>query len=174
MAKNLIIYYSRRGQNYVNGSIKNLAKGNAELISGFIRDAVGADVFEVDTVKPYSADYMTCTEEAKDELRINARPELKKVLDSVADYDTVFVVGPNWWGVYPMALYTQLEKLDFTGKTVHYVVTHEGSGLGSVPRTMPESCKGAKIGKSFAVHGGSAPMSEMQVASWAKDCVKSY
>ena len=24
--KNLIIYYSRRGQNYVNGSIKNLAK----------------------------------------------------------------------------------------------------------------------------------------------------
>ena len=31
--KNLIIYYSRRGQNYVNGSIKNLARGNAEVIT---------------------------------------------------------------------------------------------------------------------------------------------
>ena len=30
MEKNLIIYYSRKGQNYVNGAIKNLAKGNTE------------------------------------------------------------------------------------------------------------------------------------------------
>lgn len=172
MVKNLIIYYSRRGENYVDGVIKTLVKGNAELIAGYIRDAVGADVFEVDTVKPYSADYMTCTEEAKAELQQKARPELKVYLESVADYDNIFVVGPNWWGIYPMALYAQLERLDFTGKTVHYVVTHEGSGLGGVPRTMPTSCKGAKIGKSFAVHGGSAPRSEKQVASWAKDCVK--
>ena len=27
MAKNLIIYYSRKGQNYWNGSIKNIAIG---------------------------------------------------------------------------------------------------------------------------------------------------
>ena len=38
--KNLIIFYSRRGQNYVNGSIKNLSKGNAELITEFISEAV--------------------------------------------------------------------------------------------------------------------------------------
>jgi flavodoxin len=62
--KNLIIYYSRRGQNYINGSIKNLDKGNAEVITGFIRNAVDADVFEVDTVKPYDKDYMVCIEEA--------------------------------------------------------------------------------------------------------------
>ena len=43
--KNLIIYYSRRGQNYVNGSVKNLEKGNAELITEFIKGAVDADVF---------------------------------------------------------------------------------------------------------------------------------
>ena len=28
MAKTLIAFYSRRGQNYVDGSIRNLAKGN--------------------------------------------------------------------------------------------------------------------------------------------------
>lgn len=27
MANNLILYYSRKGENYCNGSIKNLAKG---------------------------------------------------------------------------------------------------------------------------------------------------
>lgn len=170
--KNLIIYYSRRGQNYVNGSIKNLAKGNAELITAFIRDAVGADIFEVDTVKPYNTDYMVCIEEAKAELRAKARPELKEYLDCVDSYDNIFVVGPNWWGIYPMAMYAQLEKLDFTGKTVHYVVTHEGSGLGDVPKTMKDACKGAKIGASLAVHGGSAPASKSQVENWARNAVK--
>ena len=169
--KNLIIYYSRRGQNYVNGSIKSLAKGNAELITEFIQNAVDADVFEVDTVKPYDKDYMVCIEEAKAELRAKARPELKEMLDDISDYDNSFVVGPNWWGIYPMALYTQLEALDFSGKTVHYVVTHEGSDLGGVPKTIPDACKGAKIGASLAVQGGSAPSSKDQVENWAKKAV---
>ncbi len=169
--KNLVIFYSRRGQNYVNGSVKNLSKGNAELITGFISNAVDADVFEVDTVKLYDQDYMVCIEEAKAELRAKARPELKEYLKSVDAYDNIFIVGPNWWGIYPMAIYNQLEKLDFTGKTVHYVVTHEGSGLGGVPKTMKKACKGAKICESLAVHGGSAPSSEAKVANWARKAV---
>ena len=170
--KSLVIYYSRRGQNYVNGSVKNLVKGNAEIITEFIKDAIDADVFEVDTVKPYDKDYMVCIEEAKAELRANARPELKEMLNDISEYDNIFIVGPNWWGIYPMALYTQLEALDFTGKTVHYVVTHEGSALGGVPKTISASCKGAKIGASLAVHGGSASGSEKQVTDWAIKAVR--
>ena len=65
MSRNLIIYYSRRGQNYVGGSIVNLARGNTELVVGYIADAVGADLFEVVTAKPYSEDYTACTEEQR-------------------------------------------------------------------------------------------------------------
>lgn len=32
MGKILIAYYSRRGENYWNGSIRNLAKGNTEVV----------------------------------------------------------------------------------------------------------------------------------------------
>ena len=80
---NLIVYYSRKGQNFWNGSIVDLAKGNTERVAEFIQKAVGGDLFEIETVKEYSKDYMTCTEEAKAELRENARPELKKYLDSI-------------------------------------------------------------------------------------------
>ncbi len=114
---------------------------------------------------------MVCIEEAKAELRAKARPKLKAMLDDISEYDNVFVVGPNWWGIYPIALYTQLEALNFTGKTVHYVVTHEDSGFGGVPKTMSASCKGAKLGKSLAVHGGSVPSSKTQVENWAKKAV---
>ena len=51
MSKNLIIYYSRKGQNYWNGSIKNLDKGNTEIVAEFIQKSVGGDLFEIETVK---------------------------------------------------------------------------------------------------------------------------
>ena len=81
MASNLIIYYSRKGENYVNGSVKVLSKGNTETVAEFIRDAVGGDLFQIETVKEYPADYFACIEEAQAEGRANARPELKAYLD---------------------------------------------------------------------------------------------
>lgn len=167
MAKNLVIYYSRRGQNYSGGNIVELEKGNAELIAGYIEAATGADVFEVETVREYAEDYTKCTEEAKDELRQNARPALVKYLDSVAGYDNIFVVGPCWWGTYPMAMFTQLERLDFKGKKVLPVMTHEGSGMGSSERDLKRICKGAKIARGLAVQGTRAPQAEKTVADWA-------
>lgn len=95
MSNILIVYYSRKGQNYWSGSTKDLKKGNTEIVAEMIRDAVGGDLFEVDTVKPYSEDYTTCTEEVQQELRENARPELKKYMDSLDGYDTVFVGYPK-------------------------------------------------------------------------------
>lgn len=100
MANILIAYFSRKGQNYVNGQIKNLAKGNTERVAEFIQQAVG-DLFEIETVREYPEDYTRCTEAAKEELRAKARPELKNFLDSVDGYDTVFLGYPNWWGPCP-------------------------------------------------------------------------
>ena len=51
MANILIAYYSRKGQNYWNGSIKNLAKGNTEVVAEMIQKTVGGDLFEIETVK---------------------------------------------------------------------------------------------------------------------------
>ena len=171
MAKNLIIYYSRKGENYWNGGIKNIAKGNTEIVAEFIQNAVGGDLFEIETVKTYAADYYECIDDAKQELRSNARPELKKYLDGIGEYDNVFVCGPCWWGTVPMAVFTQLEKLDWNGKKVMAVMTHEGSGLGCCERDLKKICKGAAFEKGLAVHGADASKSEKTVAAWAKTVV---
>ena len=171
MSKNLIIYYSRKGQNYVNGSIVSLKKGNTEVAAEFIQKAVGGDLFEIETVKAYSADYMTCTQEAQAELRAGERPELKRYLDSVAGYDNVFVCGPCWWGTFPCAVFSQLERLDWTGKKVFALMTHEGSGLGHCERDLKKVCAGATVGGGIAVRGADVARSEGAVAAWAKQCV---
>lgn len=171
MAKNLIIYYSRKGQNYRNGAICDIPKGNTEIVAEFIQKAIGGDLFEIETVKPYSADYHVCTDEAKKELRENARPELKKYLDSIDPYDNIFICGPCWWGTFPCAIFTQLEKLDFSGKKVMTVMTHEGSGLGNSERDLKKICAGAAFEHGLAVYGTDAPKSESMVAAWAKSVV---
>ena len=89
MAKNLIIYYSRKGENYVNGRIESLQKGNTEICVEYIRKSVGGDLFEIQTVNDYSKDYHKCTEEAAQEVKVNARPELTQYLDNVDSYDNV-------------------------------------------------------------------------------------
>lgn len=165
--KNLIIYYSRRGENYVDGSVQDLPKGNTEIVVEFIRDAVGADLFEVRTVQPYPEDYMECTRVAKEEQRQNERPQLQAYLDNVDGYENIVVAAPCWWGTCPYAVLTQLERLDLKGKKVFPVMTHEGSGLGSFPRTLKRTCKGAKIAKGLAVHGAEAARSEDAVKAWA-------
>ena len=98
MAKNLILYYSRKGENYWGGKIVNLKKGNTERVAEFIQNAVGGYLFEVDTVKTYPADYHKCTAEAQAALRAGERVEPKAYLDNLADYDTIFVGVPQLVG----------------------------------------------------------------------------
>ncbi|WP_455645501.1 flavodoxin [Methanosphaera sp.] len=153
MSKSLIIYYSRDGENYSNGDIINLPIGNAERIANYIQEKTGADTFKIETVKAYPKDYMKTTEIAEEELKNNARPELKKYIDNIDEYDEIYICSPNWWETLPMAMFTQLEKLDFTGKTVKTVITHEGSEIGRVMRDIHKLCKGANIKKAIAIYG---------------------
>lgn len=97
---NLIVYYSRKGQNYWNGSIVDLAKGNTERVAEFVQKAVGGDLFEIETVRQYSRDYMVCIDEAKQELHDGARPELVRYPESLDGYDTIFVGYPNWCSAF--------------------------------------------------------------------------
>ena len=168
---NLIVYYSRKGQNYWNGSIVDLAKGNTERVAEFVQKAVGGDLFEIETIREYSKDYMTCTEEAKAELREGARPELRKYPESLDQYDTIFVGYPNWWGTMPMCMFTLLEKYDLSGKTIIPFCTNEGSGMGSSERDLKNLCKGATVKAGLSVHGAEAAESESKVAAWAKKSV---
>lgn len=44
----LIAYFSRKHQNYVNGMLKNLEVGNMEIAAGIIQRLTGADLFKLE------------------------------------------------------------------------------------------------------------------------------
>ena len=169
MAKTLVLFYSRAGANYLGGNIVNLKKGNclvvAEKIVETLRQAQGdgVDIFQVEPVKEYSADYTKCTEEAQEELRANARPSYKGDID-ISPYDTIVIGYPIWWGTFPMPLWTFLENHDFTGKKIVPFSTHEGSGLGSSVSDLKKICKGAMVTEGTAIRGSRAEGCDAEVS----------
>lgn len=172
MSKTLIIYYSRRGENYVSGEIVNLEKGNTEFIVDYLKEATGGDVFHVDSVKDYCMEYTDCIKESKEEFMNNERPELKAYLESIDKYEDIIIAAPNWWGTYPMPVFTQLEKLDFTGKNLYPVITHEGSGFANTLEWLKKICVGADIKEGLSIHGAKAQESKDVVEEWVKLCLE--
>jgi flavodoxin len=164
----LIAYFSRSGNNYVNGNIINLPVGNTEIVAKRIKEMVGGDLFKINSIKKYSEDYRVCTEEAQQELRTNARPELAEKLDSINGYDTVILGYPNWWGTMPMPVWTFLEKYDFTGKTILPLCTHESSGMGKSEADIRKLCPGANVKKGLAIKGSSVKNADNSISDWLK------
>ena len=165
----IVIYFSRSGENYIAGKLKNIQKGNTEVIAEYIQELDNADLFKVEPADEYPADYMKCTDVAKKELENDARPEIKQTLSDISDYDTVYIGFPNWWGTLPMAMFTQLEKLDFTGKTVKPFVTHEGSGFGSSLKDLNRLCEGAEIKNGLSIPGAKVYEVKNMVKHWIEE-----
>lgn len=167
--KSLVAFFSRADENYAVGYIE---KGNTHIIAEMIAAEIGADLFHIETTKPYPADYKQCIEVAKREKESNARPNIKGDV-CVKDYEVIYLGYPNWWGEMPMAVYTFIEKHNWQGKIVVPFCTHEGSGLSETEHHIQSACKGAKVLKGLAVRGTTAqnePDKALKaVVSWLKN-----
>ena len=169
MSKSLILYFSRAGNNYSSDGIKYIEVGNTEVIANYIQEFTGADLFKMDPLNDYPEDYMECTVVAKEELKEDARPELKEYIEDIGEYDVIYIGFPNWWSTLPMPVWTQLEKLDFEGKTIKPFVTHEGSGFGRSLSDLKKLCPGAKIESGLSIQGSLVSSSKDKVENWVNE-----
>lgn len=168
MSNELIVFYSRADENYVNGEIKTLNTGNTEIAAGIIQEFTGADMFKIEQVQGYSKDYNECIAQAQIDQKRNARPELMAYPESLEQYDTIYLGYPNYWSTMPMAVFTFLEHYDFSGKTIKPFCTHEGSGMGVSEQDIKKLCPDAKTEKGLAIRGGSVQKSKTAIEKWIK------
>ena len=89
-------------------------------------------------------------------------------MEDISEYEVIYIGSPIYWGTMPMSMCTQLEKLDFTGKTIKVFTTHEGSGLGTVVADVKKICKGATVLDSLAIQGSTVYDAKGRVQNWIK------
>jgi flavodoxin len=165
---NLIAYFSHTGENYFNGDIRPIEKGNTERVAEFIQQAVGGDLFEITAEDPYPDEYFACVSRSKQELDADMRPAITSFVESLDGYDTIFVGYPNWCGTCPMCVFTFLDHYDLDGKKIAPFCTNEGSGMGRSERHLKRLYPKAEFVPGLAIHGAEAADSQQEVAAWAK------
>ena len=98
--KTLVVYYS--------------ATGNTETVAGYLADALGADLFEITPVQPYTADDLNWSDDTSRVSREHEDASLRTVeleqdtVEHWEEYDTVFIGYPIWLAYHKLIQCTQI------------------------------------------------------------------
>jgi len=138
--KILIVYLSRTN--------------NTKTIAEIIHRNVGGTLVALQLEKPYPEDYRATVEQVVRENETGYLPPLKTKIDSIQNYDVVFVGFPTWGMKLPPPVKSFLHQYDLKGKTVIPFNTNDGYGIGSCFETVKELCPSSKIVEGFTIKGG--------------------
>lgn len=164
----IILYYSRSGQNYMNGTIQNLKEGNTKKAAEKIKQITQSDLFEIVPVQPYSHSYDECIEQAKEDQLRHARPDLVSY-PRIEAYDVLYIGFPIYWQTMPMCMFTLLENLDTKGKIICPFCTHEGSQFANSLKDIKKICPESMIRKGLAIIGHQVTNEESTIKTWIKE-----
>ena len=138
----IVVYFSRTG--------------HTEPLAEYIKDELNADLYEIEAKIPYTDDdikYYTDCRADREQNDPSARPEIAGELPDLSKYDTVFLGYPIWHGQAPKIIYTFLENVDVSGKTVIPFCTSASSPVGSSAENLHLLAPDAiwKDGTRFAI-----------------------
>ena len=156
MSKKLVAYFS--------------ASGVTEKAAQRLAKAIGADIFEIKPVQPYTREDLDWTNKnSRSTVEMNdraSRPAIAEKLANMSDYDKIFIGFPIWWYVAPRIIDAFVESYDFSGKTLIPFATSGGSGMGKTLDVLKEVCPNANWRDGKLVNG----MSDAALADWAEKC----
>ena len=108
------------------------ATGTTEAVAKQLAIDNKADLYAIEPAEKYTAaDLDWHDKKSRSSVEMNdknARPALKSK-KSLAQYDTIYIGYPIWWGVAPRIINTFIEQAELDGKTVIPFATSGGSGI---------------------------------------------
>lgn len=155
--KTLVAYYS--------------ATGSTKKAAQYIASATGGDLFELVPVTPYSDADLNWNDKNSRVSREHDNPGERNValvadtVSNFAEYDTVFIGYPIWWGIAAWPVNNFIKANDFTGKTVVPFCTSASSGLGESGTLLKEA---AGTGNWLEGKRFNSGVSESEVKDWVK------
>ncbi len=145
------------------------ATGSTKAVANIIAETLGADIFEITPVDPYTSEDLNWNDEGSrvsvehNEESKRTVPLVKAVPDNWEKYDTVYIGYPIWWGIAAWPVNGFVSANDFTAKTVIPFCTSASSGFGESGRQL------SKITGTGNWLGGkrfSSNASEKEVTEW--------
>ena len=179
--KTLVIQFTRTGNSDFDEDVDAVSSaslmldengqlvGNSELLAQMTQASTNADLYAIRVKKLYPSTYNGTVGVAGKELSSESYPELNmdEPLPNIKEYDRVILVFPLWWGTVPKAVEGFLSQEDFSGTEVYLILTHGGSGAGSVPHDLPEMIPGGHLNEDILlVYDDDVDEASEQVYEW--------
>ena len=143
--------------------------GNMQYMAMTIQEAIGGELFRIETKEKYPLEHETLVNQAKEEQNEEVRPELATHIENVEQYDIIFLGYPNWRGDKPQPLYTFLEEYDFSGKTIIPFNSHGGSGFSNTIEEIKKLQPNATVkDDGLSISRNDVADSEQEITDWAK------
>lgn len=131
------------------------AEGKTAGIAKEFANSKGAEIFEIVPEQPYTAadikwmnPLARCNKEKFGKKEVPVSGEVK----NFAEYDTVYIGFPIWYGAAPNVVNTFCKAYDWSGKKVYIFATSGGGGLGKTAEKLRPYINGAEIVETKLVH----------------------
>lgn len=164
--KAIIVYYSRSGENLVNGTLKNLKIGNTEMAALILQKITGADLFRIVPKQDYPEEYCHCIDLARQDLLRKKRPDLKAVPEHLETYSRIYLGYPNYWGTMPAPVFSFLEQSDLSGKEIWPFCTYEDGGFGHSLEDLKRVCPASVIADGLSIRGAEVQNETEAMEHW--------
>ncbi len=135
----LILYYSQ------TGATKTVAEE--------IKNQLEADIEAIEVETAYDGDFNQTIERCQKEMASGETPALKPIKANIADYDTIFIGYPIWFGTYAMPIAALVKAEQFEGKTIVPFCTFGSGGLQSSTNDLKTALPKANIVEGYGVRG---------------------
>ena len=164
--KTLVVYFSRVGENSVNGEKEIITKGFTEIVAEKIAKQVGADLFKIEPENPYPTNYEECVKRSRIEDQYNEKVPYLHPLASLDEYDVIYLGFPCWWRTYPRVVASFIRDHSWVGKTVYPFATNEEGALGLAEMELKGALRGAIIKRGFACKGSEVNNIDDKLNAW--------
>ncbi len=153
-SKVLVLYYSQTS--------------NTKTVAQEIANRLNADIEEIALVEPYDTAFQATIDRCKADREKGILPEIKPLKLNVADYDTIFLGYPIWFGTYAPPIASLLDKVDLSGKFVMPFCTFGSGGLESSVKDLAEKQPNAKIMPGYGVRAARMDAVPKEVEQYLK------
>ena len=135
--KVLVLYYSQTS--------------NTKTVAQEIANKLGADMEEIVAVNPYDGDFQATIARCNEEREQGITPEIKPIVANLADYETIFIGYPVWYGTYAPPMGAFLKQADLSGKKIVPFCTFGSGGLDSSVKDLAKAQPNAEILSGYGV-----------------------
>ena len=143
--------------------------GNTEQIAKEIQEQTGGELFKIVPADPYSSDFDETADRWHEERDADARPEITGTVDTMENYDYVFLGYPIWSSDLPAVNRTFLEQYDISGKTIIPFCTHGGSAFGNSVNRIKSLAPDVTILDGYETRGENASNCANEIAEWLEE-----